>query len=283
MVTQPNTDYWVPSQLHFARPAVYDEIYNSHNKWDKDYGFYRAFDMDESLLSQTGYLEAKHRRALIANMFSRRAISDVQHLVREQARFKFRVTLPQSPNGLCSWIDSVMRSRSRMQLVGVFHTIPLLLTGPRQGKSSDLYFGFQCLSADIVTSFLFATCFNQISFPDFQGDIVKGIDLCLPTVTMAKHSLLFLWIVRYFPPSILMLLAPSLKGLVVFRKVSLDGVITLRLSHKTTTLDAGRPSQECHAKPKVVERSITPCLVRRAPGFRGKQGAPSSFGITPLP
>ncbi len=107
-----------------------------------------------------------------------------------------------------------------MQLVRVFHTIPLSLAGSCPGKSSDLYFGFQCFAADITTSFLFATCFNQISFPDFQGDIVKGVDMCMPTVTVAKHSLVFLWIVRYLPPSVLTLLAPSLKGLVVFRKVS---------------------------------------------------------------
>ncbi len=122
-----------------------------------------------------------------------------------------------------------------MQLVRVFsHTIPLSLAESRPGKSSDLYFGFQCFTADITTSFLFATCFDQISFPDFQGDIVKGIDMCMPTVTMAKHSLLFLWIVRYLPPSILMLLAPSLKGLVVFRKVSLNDVIMLGC-HKTNS------------------------------------------------
>jgi len=27
---------------------AYDEIYNSQNKWDKDYRFYRAFDAGES-------------------------------------------------------------------------------------------------------------------------------------------------------------------------------------------------------------------------------------------
>jgi hypothetical protein len=128
-----------------------------------------------------------------------------------------------------------MRSKSRMQLVRSFHTIPLSVTKLRLGKSSDLYFGFQCFAADITTSFLFATSFNQISFPDFQGDIVKGIDMCMPTVTVAKHSLLFLWIVRYLPPSILTLLAPSLKGLMVFRSVSSNGVVVHRPSHKPKT------------------------------------------------
>lgn len=180
--------------------------------------------MEESSLTQTDHVKAKHRRTLYANKFSRKAALEVQHLVREQVRFNIRFLHPCCLMDY-SWIDSVMRSRSRMQPVRIVHTILLSLTGPRAGKSSDLYFGFQCFAADITTSFLFATSFNQISFPDFQGDIVKGIDMCMPTVTMAKHSLLFLWIVRYFPPSILTLLAPSLKGLVVFRKVSLNHFI----------------------------------------------------------
>jgi hypothetical protein len=90
------TDYRVSSQLHFARPMVYDEIYTFKNKWDKDHGVYRAFDMDESSLTQTDYLKAKHRRTLYANKFSRKATIEVQHLVREQVRFSvhIRITHP---------------------------------------------------------------------------------------------------------------------------------------------------------------------------------------------
>jgi hypothetical protein len=61
-----------------------------------------------------------------------------------------------------------------------------------------------------------------MSFPDFQGDIVKGVDTCTPTITLAKFSIVFVWILRYFPPSVLMALAPSMKGLVIFRGVSLN-------------------------------------------------------------
>src|SRR5260370_22944201 len=78
--------YRAASQLHFARPTVYDEIYNPQNKWDKDYEFYRGFETDESFLTQREYLKSKHRRALISNMFSRRAISEIQHLIRDQVR-----------------------------------------------------------------------------------------------------------------------------------------------------------------------------------------------------
>ena len=44
--------------------------------------------------------------------------------------------------------------------------------------------------------------------------------MCMPSITLAKFSIVFVWVIRYFPSSILMLLAPSLKGIVVFRDVS---------------------------------------------------------------
>jgi uncharacterized membrane protein len=100
------------------------------------------------------------------------------------------------------------------------HPISLPLTRLCPGKSSDLYLGFQCFAADTITNFLFATCFDQLSFPDFQGDIIKAIDVALPIFTLAKYSVFVIWIIRYFPPSIVMLLAPSLKGAVVFKAVS---------------------------------------------------------------
>jgi hypothetical protein len=45
----------------------------------------------------------------------------------------------------------------------------------------------------------------------------------LPVITLGRFSSVFIWIVRYFPPPILMLVAPSLKGLMVFKVVSSNG------------------------------------------------------------
>jgi hypothetical protein len=120
-----------------------------------------------------------------------------------------------------------MYSRSTVQLVSDFYTISFSLTRPRPGKSSNLYLGFQCFAADTISNYLFATSFDQLSFPDFKGDIVIGVDTCMATITLAKFSVFFVWMIRYFPPSILMFLAPSLKGLVVYRRVCLNDFITL--------------------------------------------------------
>ena len=81
----------VSSQLHFSRPTVYNEIYNSQNKWDKDYEFYRAFELDEAFFTQTDYLKSKHSRGLISNLFSRGAISEIQHLIRDQVRSMYPI------------------------------------------------------------------------------------------------------------------------------------------------------------------------------------------------
>ena len=71
-------------QLHFARPTAYNEIYNAQNKWNKDHTYYRAFDTSESFFSESNYLRAKHRKALISNLFSKTAISELHHVIRDK-------------------------------------------------------------------------------------------------------------------------------------------------------------------------------------------------------
>ncbi len=50
-----------------------------------------------------------------------------------------------------------------------------------------------------------------------------AVDACSPAVMIGRFSAFFVWLFRYFPPSILKLLAPSLKGLMVLRGVSRNG------------------------------------------------------------
>ncbi|KAH9960412.1 cytochrome P450 [Russula dissimulans] len=128
-----------PNELHFSRPSVYNEIYNPQNKWDKDYQLYRAFDADQSFFTQTLYRDAKHGRSLIANLFSKKAISELQHLIRGQ--------LDRFCNALKEQYADAM-----------------------------------------------------------------------PTVTLAKYSAPFLWIVRNFPYKILKIISPTMKGLVAFKE-----------------------------------------------------------------
>jgi len=173
-----------PDELHFAKPTAYDEIYNARNKWDKDPRLYHSFDTAESFFAQRDYLSAKHRRALISNLFSKTAISELHHLIRDK-------------------LD---------------HFFDVLGEHYAAGKSSNLYLGFQCFTADTITTFSFSTCFNQLSFPDFHGDIVEGVDIGLPAFTPLKYSAVFVWIIKNTPNWLLKIASPRLKGLVVFKE-----------------------------------------------------------------
>ncbi|KAI0298852.1 putative cytochrome P450 [Russula brevipes] len=171
-----------PNELHFARPTAYNDIYSPQNKWDKDHEYYRAFDTDKSFFAQTDYLKSKHGRTLISNLFSKRAVSAIQSLIRGRVRS--------------------------------IYDCPVT----RAGKASNLYLGFQCFSADTIAAFLYSTSFDQLSSPGFRGDIIEGAEIAIPSVTVAKFSAVFVWIIRNFPHSILMVIYPRLTGVVLFRR-----------------------------------------------------------------
>jgi cytochrome P450 len=182
-----------PNELHFANPAAYNEIYNVRNKWDKDHDFYRAFDMGEAFFVQTSYLKSKHSRALVSNFFSKKSISELQQLIR---------------NLLDQFCDRLKAQNGA-------------------GKSSDLYLGFQCFSADTIANFLFATSFNQLSFPDFRGDVVLGVDIAMGTLTLRKFSYVFIWPLRNIPYSLLARISPALRGLITSRRAIENQIDTI--------------------------------------------------------
>ncbi len=128
-------------------------------------------------------------------------------------------------NRIASWIVYVTGSKNNMLPVRANSVnLPAVIppAHPRTGKSSNLYLGFQCFSADTIASFLFATSFDQLSFPDFRGDLIEGIDIAIPTVTLAKFSAVFVWIIHNFPDWLLKITSPRLNGVVLFRKASFE-------------------------------------------------------------
>ncbi|KAI0265866.1 putative P450 monooxygenase [Gloeopeniophorella convolvens] len=172
-----------PDELHFSNPNAYNEIYNAQNKWDKVSKFYGGFDIDESFFSKADYHDSKRNRALVSNLFSRKAISELQYLIKSKMDI------------LCS------------ALVDEY-------TG---GKSSDLYLGFQCFSADTITTFCFATSFDQLAAPGFRGEVVQDFGSMQPAFTLRKYSPAIVWLTRNFPPWLLVRISPATRGIVGLR------------------------------------------------------------------
>jgi hypothetical protein len=79
-----------PSQLHFADPSAYNDIYNPGARWDKDKTMYRSFGEDHSSFGFLTYAEAKQRKDVLQPFFSRRAIINMQSLVRQNVGLNSR-------------------------------------------------------------------------------------------------------------------------------------------------------------------------------------------------
>jgi hypothetical protein len=126
----------------------------------------------------------------------------------------------------------------------------------------NLCLGFQCFSVDTITNFLFGTSFGQLPFPDFHGDIVEGADVAMPTIALRKFSSVFVWVLRNFPVSILVVISPdSMKGSIVFKNVSLTS-LSLSCPIKDLLLGGQSPDRKHLAKSEVVGRCTTPHYVQ---------------------
>lgn len=72
------------AQLHFSNPEVYHEIYNANNRWDKEKNLYHSFGEDRSSFGFLEYKDAKPRKDVLARVFSKKAITEAEGLVREK-------------------------------------------------------------------------------------------------------------------------------------------------------------------------------------------------------
>jgi hypothetical protein len=66
-----------------------------------------------------------------------------------------------------------------------------------------------------------------MSFPDFRGNLVEGVDIAMPTVTFVKFSALFVWFIHNTPNWLLKIASPRLGGVVLFRQVGFQMTIQL--------------------------------------------------------
>lgn len=78
--------YIPPSELklHFSDPLAFAEIYAPGSKFIKDPDFYKTFHQDDALFGKTDPRDAKIRRDVLRELFSRRAILKLERVVQEK-------------------------------------------------------------------------------------------------------------------------------------------------------------------------------------------------------
>ncbi|KAK0113954.1 hypothetical protein ONS95_014199 [Cadophora gregata] len=168
-----------PNELHFSKPSAYHEIYNASARWDKEKTLYKAFGEDHSSFGLLSYAESKPRKDILQPMFSRRAILDIQGLVRQN-------------------FD---------------HLVEAITKNDAAGKSADLLLAFRCFTVDTIIDFCFAKSVNAMDEPDFKAPIVKAMDASLPTFHLFKHFPLFRKTIFSLPPWLAIKASPQTAGL----------------------------------------------------------------------
>ncbi|KAH9828202.1 benzoate 4-monooxygenase Cytochrome-P450 like protein [Teratosphaeria destructans] len=167
-------------ELHFSNPQSYQEIYNNTNRWDKEESVYHSFGEDRSSFGFLTYREAKARKDVLAPLFSKRAISELQGLVQKNI------------DRLCA----------------------ALAADDARGKSSDMLFGLRCFALDTIMEYCFAQDVKATEAPDFQSPIVVAMDASLPSFIVFRHFSLVRKLVFSFPGWLTKASNPVLAGLV---------------------------------------------------------------------
>ncbi|KAK5994291.1 Cytochrome P450 monooxygenase [Cladobotryum mycophilum] len=174
-----------PNELHFSDPAAYHEIYNNSNRWDKEAALYQSFGEDRSSFGFLTYTESKQRKDIMAPLFSRRAIFELQDLVQSN-------------------VDRLCR---------------VLENNDEAGKSSDLFLGLRCFTMDTITSFCFAKSVNALGEPNFKAPIVEAMEATLPTFIVFKHFSFVRKVVLGMPAWLSILISPETAGLVQLQRL----------------------------------------------------------------
>ncbi|RMY75126.1 hypothetical protein D0863_02806 [Hortaea werneckii] len=169
-----------PNDLHFSAPPAYHDIYNNANRWDKEARLYGSFGEDRSSFGFLTYKEAKARKDVLAPLFSRRAISDLQHLIQKHAD----------------------RSCDALAKENV------------TGKSSDMLFALRCFTLDTILSYCFAKDVYAMETKDFQAPIVVAMDTSLASFIVFRHFETLRKVVFSLPGWLTRLTSPALAGLV---------------------------------------------------------------------
>lgn len=133
-------------QLHFSSPSAYHEIYNNTNRWDKERSLYHSFGEDRSSFGFLTYREAKQRKDVLAPLFSKRAIAELQGLVQEKIL------------RLCEALERDYRRGER--------------EGGKEKSSSDMLFALRCFTLDTIMGYCFAKDVESTEAEDFQVSLL---------------------------------------------------------------------------------------------------------------
>lgn len=122
-----------PNEIHLSDPDNYDKLYSVGGRFYKDPVFYEVLNVP-AMFTSISNEEHRRRRAPLNHFFSRRAVLDLEDIVKEKA------------DKLCRRVRESLEA----------------------GKPADLRSGLRAVSIDVLTEYAFADCWNHLDAPDFN-------------------------------------------------------------------------------------------------------------------
>ncbi|KAF5381432.1 hypothetical protein D9757_009044 [Collybiopsis confluens] len=200
-----------PNKLHFNSPRAFHDIYTNGHSLRKDPGMYThgvATIASESAWAATDLQKAKYRRGLMAPLFSRRAIVELEYTVQQK-------------------ID---------KLLAVFEEH---YSSP--GSTIEMSPAFRSLTTDIINSYCFAECPDTLDYPDFSHPLIRDVEKLFSAFWIQQS---FPWIVSLInngPAKLILWLLPQFQGYVELKRrlsrqiddIRADPDILLNAEHET--------------------------------------------------
>jgi cytochrome P450 len=167
-----------PNELHFANPKAYHDIYASALRWDKEKVLYHSMGVDSTSFGYLKYPQAKQRKDVLQPLFSRRAVSNIQGLVKQK---------------LALFCEALANNEAT-------------------STPSNIYLGLRCLTVDTISAFCFGKSLNALSIPDFRAPIVLAMDYANPEFLPFKHLPSYRSLIWTLPPWIAAKFLPDTSG-----------------------------------------------------------------------
>ena len=179
-----------PNELHFASAKAYFDIYAPAVRWDKERVLYHSMGVDSTSFGYLKYPQAKQRKDVLQPLFSRRAVSGIQGLIRRK---------------LNDYCDTLTQHNAAKE-------------------SSNMYLGLRCLTVDTISAFCFGKSLNALSAPHFQAPIVISMDYANPEFLPFKHLPSYRNLIWALPTSISAKLLPDTSGFAQISRLTREQV-----------------------------------------------------------
>ncbi|KIK70276.1 hypothetical protein GYMLUDRAFT_994700 [Collybiopsis luxurians FD-317 M1] len=172
-----------PDTLHFNSSQAYHDIYTYGSTLVKEPDFYYStlVHAPRGLISVCDPQEAKSRRGLLAPLFSRQALIELEHTIQKK-------------------VDQLVA------LLEERHTAP--------ESSANMHSAYRSLTTDIITEFCFADSTNTLADPDFAHPIVTSVRDLIKRLWIQRQFPFIIKLATSAPQKLVLWLFPAFRSYV---------------------------------------------------------------------